>query len=152
MVTRHFYEVCGSQQTACPLSENRSKQQFFIFHKNFLREHPIPEMLSSPLENIILKAKLLNMGSPKSLLALALDKPSLSDIGNTILLLKETGALLLKSNGVMNDLDGDISFIGRIMANLPVDVKIAKFIILGYCFSVLEECITIGEQSFQLKN
>lgn len=107
-------------------------------------EHSVPELISSPLENVILKAKLLGMGSPTSILALAMDHPKLNDIANTILVLKEIGALLRTCNGGENNLDGDISFIGRIMANLPIDVKIAKFIILGYCFSMLEECIIIG--------
>lgn len=109
-------------------------------------EHAISELVSSPLENVILKAKLLEMGSPESILALAMDHPTLSDIANTILVLKEIGALLRTCNGKPSDTDGDISFIGRIMANLPIDVKISKLIILGYCFSILDECITIGEQ------
>lgn len=106
-----------------------------------MRETPTPEFVSSPLENIILKAKLLEMGSPRSILALAMSVPKLSDIGNTILVLKEIGALF--HNG--DDSDGDISFMGRIMANLPLDVKISRFIILGYCFSVMEEAIIIGK-------
>lgn len=34
---------------------------------------------------------------------------------------------------------------GKVMAKLPVDVLIAKFIILGHIFSVLEESIIIGK-------
>lgn len=109
-----------------------------------MQENATPELLSSPLENIILKAKLLEMGPPAAILALALDHPQLNDIANTVLILQEIGALLKTCNGEMNCMDGDISFIGRIMASLPIDVKIAKFIILGYCFSVLDECIIIG--------
>lgn len=109
-----------------------------------MKENAIPELVSSPLENVILNAKLLEMGSPESILALAMDYPNLDDIANTILVLKEIGALLKTCNGKVDDMDGDISFIGRIMANLPLDVRISKFIILGYCFSVLEECIIIG--------
>ncbi|XP_055325146.1 probable ATP-dependent RNA helicase spindle-E isoform X2 [Sitodiplosis mosellana] len=114
------------------------------FYYNVMNENAIPELVSSPLENVILKAKLLEMGPPTSILALAMDRPQLNDIANTILILKEIGALLKTCNGETNDMDGDISFIGRIMANLPIDVKIAKFIILGYCFSILDECIVIG--------
>lgn len=112
--------------------------------KRELLENAVPELVSSPLENVILKAKLLDMGPPASILALAMDHPELNDIANTILILKEIGALLRTCNDEPNEMDGDISFIGRIMANLPIDVKIAKFIILGYCFSILDECIIIG--------
>lgn len=85
------------------------------------------------------------MGSPESVLALAMDKPKLSDIATTILVLKQAGALLRTSDGVYTELDGDLTFIGRIMADLPVDIKIARFIVLGHCFGVLEECLVIGE-------
>ena len=104
----------------------------------------MPELVSSPLENMILKAKTLDMGTPESILALAMDKPKLSDIGNTILVLQEMGALLRTRNGIICEFDGDISFIGRVMANLPIDVKLSKLVIFGYCFSVLSECIVIG--------
>lgn len=109
-----------------------------------MKENATPEILSSRLENIILKSKMLEMGSPLAILALAMDKPRLQDIANSILVLKEIGALLCTCDGQANDLDGDISAIGRIMVNLPVDVIIARFIILGYCFNVLDECIIIG--------
>lgn len=76
-----------------------------------------------------------------------MDKPKLSDIANTILVLKEIGALLRTCNGTWSDMDGDISVVGKHMANLPIDVRIAKFIILGYCFSILDECIIIGKNA-----
>lgn len=106
---------------------------------------PVPELLRSPLENVVLKTKMLEMGPPASMLALAMDKPNLNDIANTILQLKEIGALLRTIDGKLCNLDGDITFIGRIMANLPLDVRVTKLIILGYCFSLLEECIIIGK-------
>lgn len=103
-----------------------------------------PEMLRSPLEKVVLKAKMLDMGPPHAILALAMDQPNLSDIDNTILILKEAGALLKCINGVLSKHDGDLTFIGRVMASLPVDIKVARLIIFGYCFSVLEDCIIIG--------
>lgn len=103
-----------------------------------------PELIRSPLDNIVLKAKKLNMGSPESVLALAMDKPKLSDIATTIQVLKEAGALLLNTNGVYTELDGDLTFVGRIMADLPIDIKIARLILFGHCFGVFEECLVIG--------
>ena len=41
--------------------------------------------------------------------------------------------------------DGDITFMGYVMAKLPVDIHIAKLILLGNIFSVLEECIIMGK-------
>lgn len=44
-----------------------------------------PELQTNPLENIILKAKQLNFGKPEEILALAMDKPDLRDIANTVI-------------------------------------------------------------------
>ena len=42
-----------------------------------------------PLDILVLKAKLLNMGEPKAILGRALDPPLLDDIERTVLCLKE---------------------------------------------------------------
>jgi ATP-dependent RNA helicase TDRD9 len=57
----------------------------------------------------------------------------------------QAGALLLESHGLPDMYDGDITFMGHVMAALPVDIHIAKMILLGHIFSVLEECIIMGE-------
>lgn len=108
-------------------------------------ESAVPELIRTPLENIVLKAKILNMGSPQALLALAMDVPKLCDVANTILILKALGALLPTIDGKLVDLDGDVTFIGYVMSELPLDVRISKLIILGHCFSLLDDCIIIGE-------
>ena len=57
----------------------------------------------------------------------------------------QAGALLPHSHGLPNLYDGDITFMGYVMAKLPVDICIAKLILLGNSFSVLEECIIMGK-------
>ena len=42
-------------------------------------EHP-PEMVRAPLDKVVLDTKMLEFGSPKELLALALDPPDLKNI------------------------------------------------------------------------
>jgi len=114
------------------------------FYDRVLEDECVPEILRCPLERVVLQAKLLDMGEPKALLALSLDPPDLTNLENTILLLKEAGALLPYSHGLPNKYDGDITFMGHVMAKLPVDICIAKLILLGNIFSVLEECIIMG--------
>lgn len=104
-----------------------------------------PEMMRSPLQNVILKVKLMEMGLPAEILALALDPPNITDIHNSILVLKEVGALLQLNNGVFEEGDGELTFIGRIMTAMPLDVRVSKLLVLGYLFSCLEECIIIGK-------
>lgn len=117
------------------------------FYQQQMQEFGIPEMLRQPLQNSVLRAKELGMGSPVDILALALSPPNLSDIQNTILLLKEVGALFPTVDGVYDEKDGDITFWGTIMSHLPIDTRLGRLIILGFVFNLLDEAIIIGECS-----
>ncbi|KAH9490788.1 ATP-dependent RNA helicase tdrd9 [Bulinus truncatus] len=114
------------------------------FFERILPDYGIPEMQRSPLESLVLKTKIFNMGEPKAILALALSPPNLSDIERTILNLKEVGALSAAIGESSNPHDGDLTFIGRVLAELPVDIRIGKLLVLGHVFGVLEECLIIG--------
>jgi ATP-dependent RNA helicase TDRD9 len=63
------------------------------FHEKHMEEQSMPKILRCPLENVMMKAEILDMGPPQGNLALAMDTPNLSDITNTILILKEVGAM-----------------------------------------------------------
>lgn len=109
-----------------------------------LSEDITPEIMRCPLDQLVLKAKQLRMGNPSTLLGLAIDPPDLSNIHKTILHLKEAGALLLTANGEYKDNDGDLTFIGQIMASLPLDIHLSKLIILGHMFSCLSDAIVMA--------
>nr|XP_053626215.1 ATP-dependent RNA helicase TDRD9-like [Cherax quadricarinatus] len=85
------------------------------------------------------------MGEPHALLALALDPPNLADIHRTILTLKQMGALSILSYSQKSSLDGHLTYLGRVVAHLPVDPHLAKLIVMGYLFGCLRECIVIGK-------
>lgn len=114
------------------------------YYENCMDEFGIPEMIRCPLETVILKSKLLDIGPPQAILGLAMTPPNLSDIRNTIIVLKETGALLKTISGKYVTYDGDLTFIGRVMAALPIDIRLTRLIIFGYMFSILEETIIIA--------
>jgi len=103
------------------------------FHAD-LDDHNKPAILREPLSSVILNVKRLKqVGEPKRTLSLAIQPPKLSDIERTVLLLKEVGALSLKlkkSDGILanNPHDGDLTYVGRVMANLPIDVRLSKLI------------------------
>lgn len=40
--------------------------------------------------------------------------------------------------------DGELTFLGRVLAHLPVDLRLGKLIVLGHVFGCLEECLIIG--------
>ncbi|CAL7951071.1 unnamed protein product [Xylocopa violacea] len=113
------------------------------FYENVLPRDVSPEILRAPLENVVLKTKLLDMGEPKAILALSLDPPDLGNLERTILLLKEAGALLNMNNEIQT-LDGELTDVGRVMANLPVNIYLTKLIMLGHVFSILKDTIIIA--------
>ncbi|KFQ33915.1 Putative ATP-dependent RNA helicase TDRD9, partial [Mesitornis unicolor] len=114
------------------------------FWTHFIPEKSVPEILRSPLGTTVLKIKQLDMGSPKALLGTALSPPSTGDIESTILQLKELGALTTCVQAEENPHDGELTFLGRVLAQLPVDLHLGKLIVLGHVFGCLEECLIIA--------
>ncbi|XP_071496010.1 ATP-dependent RNA helicase TDRD9-like [Diadema antillarum] len=115
-----------------------------VFFEDYIQDFAIPEMLRCPLQQLVLQVKVLNLGEPKAILALALEPPNLDSIERTILLLKEVGALTTLRSNIANPHDGDLTFVGRVLAALPVDIRIGKLLMLGHVFGCLKECLVIG--------
>ncbi|CAK1553904.1 unnamed protein product [Leptosia nina] len=103
-----------------------------------------PELLRCPLERLVLLAKKLDMGPPANILALAMNAPDLSNVHRTVLVLKEIGALKKLVHSQWSTSDGEITYLGHIMALLPIDVKLSKLIMLGYIFGCLDECVIMA--------
>ncbi|KAK7904385.1 hypothetical protein WMY93_016992 [Mugilogobius chulae] len=114
------------------------------FWRNDIPDYMIPEMLLAPLGTILLKVKLLDMGDPRSVLSTALSPPNHDDIVKTVLQLKEMGALSTESETSCQNEDGELTFLGRVLAHLPVDLCLGKMIVLGHAFGCLEECLIIA--------
>ncbi|XP_036398195.1 ATP-dependent RNA helicase TDRD9 [Megalops cyprinoides] len=122
------------------------------FWKKEIPDFVVPEMLRSPLASTMLKVKLLDMGDPRSVLSTALSPPNIDDIGRTVLQLKELGALSVKQDEQgQSCYDGELTFLGRVLAHLPVDLHLGKMIVLGHVFGCLEECLIIAA-SLSLKS
>ena len=113
------------------------------FSRKLVQYHS-PEIQRVPLTQVVLDVKLLGMGSPKDLLALAISPPDLLSMRRTVVALKEIGALLTTVEGRQCREDGDLTVLGEIIAKLPVDVRLGKLIVLGHIFGVLEETIVIA--------
>uniref|UniRef100_A0A672Q1T8 ATP-dependent RNA helicase TDRD9 n=1 Tax=Sinocyclocheilus grahami TaxID=75366 RepID=A0A672Q1T8_SINGR len=120
------------------------------FWEHEIPDFTIPEMLRSPLASTLLKVKLLDMGDPRSVLSTALTPPNLNDIERTVLQLKQIGALSDQSNS-QRQFDGELTFLGRVLAHLPVDLQLGKLIVFGHVFGCLEECLIIAA-SLSLKS
>ncbi|CAH6853188.1 ATP-dependent RNA helicase TDRD9 [Phodopus roborovskii] len=150
-----------ASKTSCDQRKGRAGRVskgycYRLIHRDFwdssIPDHVVPEMLRCPLGSTILKVKLLDMGEPRALLATALSPPSLSDIERTILLLKEVGALAVSGQREdENPHDGELTFLGRVLAQLPVSQQLGKLIVLGHAFGCLDECLIIAA-ALSLKN
>lgn len=113
--------------------------------QNEFPEADKPALKRCALEKIVLKTKMLDIGLPPfKILGLAINPPDKTSIDNAIMLLKETRGLHLYKNNVFLKDDGDITFLGRIMDALPLDVRATRLVVLGYIFSVFEECVIIA--------
>jgi ATP-dependent RNA helicase TDRD9 len=110
-----------------------------------LEEEIVPEMLRSPLETTILRVKCLDFEDTHTFLAKCISPPDKDAVVNAMMILKEVGGLrrLDRDNKFIHN-NGDMTLVGKIMAALPIDVRLSKMIVLGYTFSVLNECIIIA--------
>ncbi|XP_045626208.2 ATP-dependent RNA helicase TDRD9 [Procambarus clarkii] len=61
------------------------------------------------------------------------------------------GALGVKSHGRVSSFDGDLTYLGKVVARLPVDPFLGKLIVMGYLFGCLRECVIIAA-GLSLKN
>ncbi|KAK4885271.1 hypothetical protein RN001_001542 [Aquatica leii] len=115
------------------------------FYEHLMPKSILPEILRAPLNQVVLSSKLLEISEPpKAILALTMNPPDLTNIEKSVLYLKEVGALTMTCNGQKTVSDGDLTFIGRVMAALPLDVHLSKFILLGHMFSCLEDAIIMA--------
>ncbi|XP_044263984.1 probable ATP-dependent RNA helicase spindle-E [Tribolium madens] len=115
------------------------------FYLHEMKQSTIPELQRAPLENVILYMKLLGLNdTPKNVLSLAISPPNLKDVERCVWHLKEVGALLQTCRGHFTAADGDITFMGRVMGSLPIDIHLSKLIILGHMFSCLDDAVIMA--------
>ncbi|CAL8099647.1 unnamed protein product [Orchesella dallaii] len=103
-----------------------------------------PEMLKSSLESVVLQVKLLDMGTPADVLSWAVDPPSSTLISRAVANLKEIGALTINAGGKYAVFDGDLTFVGRVLSRLPIDIRLGRLILLGHVFDCLEDTVIIA--------
>jgi ATP-dependent RNA helicase DHX57 len=109
----------------------------FRFEKH-LRRDPVPEILRVPLEQMVLRIKVLPLFKNKtveSVLRDMIEPPLEEGMQSAIVRLKGVGAL---------DTDCDLTPLGFHLASLPVDVRIGKLLLFGAVFCCLDSALTIA--------
>ncbi|KAL6010391.1 hypothetical protein ACLOJK_000822 [Asimina triloba] len=98
-------------------------------------EYQLPEILRTPLQELCLHIKSLQLGTISSFLAKALQPPNPLSVENAIELLKTIGAL---------DNAENLTPLGRHLCTLPLDPNIGKMLLLGCIFQCLDPALTIA--------
>ncbi|CAL8351940.1 unnamed protein product [Lota lota] len=95
--------------------------------------YPVPEIHRVALDSLVLQMKSMGLGDPRSFVFI--DPPPASSIQTAVTYLREQGAL---------DSRGELTSIGSLLAQLPVDVVIGKMLVLGSVFNVVEPVLTVA--------
>ncbi|KAJ7109956.1 P-loop containing nucleoside triphosphate hydrolase protein [Mycena epipterygia] len=99
-------------------------------------KYPVPEILRVPLESISLTVKVMREEEDvKLFLSRAIDPPKVASMQAAWTVLEELGAV---------DLQGRLTPLGRHISQLPVDLRLAKMMILGTIFQCLGPVLTIA--------
>uniref|UniRef100_A0A673BET7 DEAH (Asp-Glu-Ala-His) box polypeptide 34 n=1 Tax=Sphaeramia orbicularis TaxID=375764 RepID=A0A673BET7_9TELE len=95
--------------------------------------YPVPEIHRVALDSLILQMKSMGLGDPLSFVFI--DPPPAASIQTAVTYLKEQGAL---------DSHSELTSIGSLLAQLPVDVVIGKMLVLGSLFNLVEPVLTVA--------
>lgn len=98
-------------------------------------QYQLPEILRTPLQELCLHIKSLQLGAVGSFLAKALQPPDSLAVQNAIELLKTIGAL---------DDTEELTPLGRHLCTLPLDPNIGKMLLMGSIFQCLNPALTIA--------
>ncbi|XP_010677544.1 DExH-box ATP-dependent RNA helicase DExH1 isoform X2 [Beta vulgaris subsp. vulgaris] len=98
-------------------------------------QYQLPEILRTPLQELCLNIKSLQLGAVGSFLAKALQPPDSLAVQNAIELLKTIGAL---------DEREELTPLGRHLCTLPLEPNIGKMLLMGSIFQCLNPALTIA--------
>ncbi|XP_069705785.1 ATP-dependent DNA/RNA helicase DHX36 [Periplaneta americana] len=100
-----------------------------------LASYPLPEMLRTRLEEVILQIKILQLGKVKPFLSRVMDPPEPRAIELSIKLLETLNAL---------DADENLTPLGFHLAKLPLDPQTGKMILMGALFSCVDPIFSVA--------
>ncbi|KAI9472058.1 MAG: P-loop containing nucleoside triphosphate hydrolase protein [Benjaminiella poitrasii] len=100
-----------------------------------MRAQQVPELLRTPLEQLCLTVKAMGHEDVRAFLAKAIDPPSIKALDAAIRSLRQVDAI---------DVQGELTPLGKHMANIPADLRISKMLLFGSVFGCLEPILTIA--------
>lgn len=109
----------------------------FLYDSKLVADFPLPEICRVPLEEVVLRILLLRLGQPESFLARCVMCPSLQQIRSAIRSLLNLRAVLPVSGLPLTPL-------GLQLARLPMDVRLAKMLVVSVTLGCEEPVLTIA--------
>ncbi|NWX15132.1 DHX34 helicase, partial [Aegotheles bennettii] len=95
--------------------------------------YPVPEIQRVALDSLVLQLKSMGLGDPRTFPFL--EPPPSSSLETAVRYLKDQGAL---------DEAEELTPIGKLLAQLPVDVVVGKMLVLGVLFGLAEPTLTVA--------
>ncbi|KAJ3027787.1 UNVERIFIED_CONTAM: DEAH (Asp-Glu-Ala-His) box polypeptide 34 [Siphonaria sp. JEL0065] len=116
---------------------------------NNLNEFPVPEILRTPLQPLLLQVMAYGLGDPREFDFI--EKPSMGAIEGSMNSLKELGAteeVYEDARGSSGDqmviMKDRLTALGKVLAVLPMDVVLGKMLILGSMSDVVDTMIVMA--------
>ncbi|KIR78823.1 nuclear DNA helicase II [Cryptococcus gattii E566] len=100
-----------------------------------LEAHQMVEMKRSDLSNVVMHVKALNLGEVQEVLAATIEPPEPSRIVAAMEVLRMLGALDARQN---------LTSLGRVLLQLPVDANVGKLCLYGAFFRCLDAALTLA--------
>ncbi|KAJ1879709.1 helicase [Kickxella alabastrina] len=101
-----------------------------------MREHAEPEILRTPLEQVSLQAKALGHSDSLQFMQRLLTPPEPAAA--------HSAELLLVALGACDRLAGPLGALGRLMAEIPVDLRLAKMLVYAAVFGCLDRALVLA--------
>jgi HrpA-like RNA helicase len=101
-------------------------------------DFPLPQMLTSSMEEVVLQSKVIHGGSNteiSSMLTNSMAAPKSEAVDSAVLSLKNMNCLTY---------GGELTVLGRAVAAIPVDPKVAKFLLIAGAFRCIKPAAVIA--------
>lgn len=137
------FEEVWCSKAACKQRRGRAgRVQAGKCYKTFTRaletakmsENTPPEIIRTPLEQVVLSALAMNKDG-RAFLNQAVTVPDQRSLNSAIALLRQVGAI---------DLHEKLTPLGRLLALIPADLKVAKLLVLASIFGCLERALHVA--------
>ncbi|WVO16893.1 hypothetical protein L204_104579 [Cryptococcus depauperatus] len=125
-------------QRAGRAGRHREGEYYGLVSKNRLQSlapHQMVEMKRSDLSNVVMHVKALNLGEVETVLAATIEPPENSRIVAAMGVLRMLGAL---------DAHQNLTSLGRVLLQLPVEASIGKLCLYGSFFRCLDSALTLA--------